>query len=47
MTTETIPREKCRYCKVYLAKGCLNDICLECSKKQYTAGFIYSTNEKM
>ena len=33
MTTEFIPREKCRFCKVYLAKGCLNDICLECSKK--------------
>jgi len=33
MTTEIIPREKCRFCKVYLAKGCLNDICLECSKK--------------
>ena len=33
MTTEIIPREKCRVCKIYLAKGCLNDICLECSKK--------------
>ena len=33
MTTEIIPREKCRFCKVYLSKGCLNDICLECSKK--------------
>ena len=33
LTTEIIPREKCRFCKVYLAKGCLNDICLECSKK--------------
>ena len=34
MTTELIPREKCRVCKIYLAKDCLNDICLECSKKQ-------------
>ena len=33
MTTEIIPREKCRFCKVYLSKNCLNDICLECSKK--------------
>ena len=34
MTIETQKhtREKCRFCKVYLAKGCLNDICLECSK---------------
>ena len=36
MTTEiqTHIREKCRFCKVYLAKGCLNDICLECSKNR-------------
>jgi hypothetical protein len=33
LTTELIAREKCRFCKVYLSKGCLNDICLECSKK--------------
>jgi len=33
MTTEIIPREKCRVCKIYLAKNCLNDICLECSKQ--------------
>ena len=33
MTTEIIPREKCRFCKVYLAKGCINDICLKCSKQ--------------
>ena len=35
MTIETQKhtREKCRFCQVYLAKGCLNDICLECSKK--------------
>jgi len=32
MTTEIIPREKCRFCKVYLAKGCINDICVDCSK---------------
>ena len=32
MTTEIIPREKCRVCKIYLPKNCLNDICLECSK---------------
>ena len=25
-------REKCRVCKVYLAKGCVNDICLKCSQ---------------
>ena len=31
MTTEIIPREKCRVCKVYLPKNCLNDICLKCS----------------
>jgi hypothetical protein len=24
-------REKCRVCKVYLPKNCLNDICLKCS----------------
>ena len=34
MTTEIIPREKCHYCNVYLPKGCLNDICLKCSKKR-------------
>ena len=34
LTVEIIPREKCRFCKVYLAKGCLNDICLECCKKR-------------
>lgn len=33
MTTEIIPREKCRFCKVYLPKGCLNDICVNCSRK--------------
>ena len=33
LTTELIRREKCRRCKIYLAKNCLNDICLECSKK--------------
>ena len=37
MTIEIIAREKCRYCKVYLAKGCLNDICLECSIKKAQA----------
>lgn len=26
-------REKCRYCKVYLPKGAINDICLSCSRK--------------
>ena len=31
LTTEIIPREKCRVCKVYLPKNCLNDICLKCS----------------
>jgi len=25
-------REKCKYCKVYLPKNTLNDICLKCSK---------------
>ena len=24
-------RQKCRYCKCYLPKECLNDICLKCS----------------
>ena len=33
MTTEIIPREKCRVCKIYLQKNCLNDICLKCSKQ--------------
>ena len=32
MTTEIIPREKCRVCKVYLQKNCLNDICVKCSR---------------
>ena len=32
MTTEIIPREKCRVCKIYLPKDCINDICLKCSK---------------
>ena len=32
ITTEIIPREKCRVCKVYLPKDCINDICLKCSK---------------
>jgi hypothetical protein len=26
-------REKCRVCKIYLQKGCLNDICKKCSSK--------------
>jgi len=34
MTTEIIPREKCRVCKIYLQKNCLNDICLKCSGLQ-------------
>ena len=25
-------RDKCRYCKCYLPKGCINDVCLKCSK---------------
>ena len=32
LTTEIIPREKCRVCKIYLAKGCINDICVKCSR---------------
>ena len=28
-------REKCRFCKCYLPKGCVNDICLKCSGKLY------------
>tara|TARA_R110000751_G_scaffold67598_1_gene137902 strand:+ start:207 stop:329 length:123 start_codon:yes stop_codon:yes gene_type:complete len=32
MTTEIIPREKCRVCKIYLEKNCLNDICIKCSR---------------
>ena len=50
LTTEIIPREKCRFCKVYLAKGCLNDICLECSKKNvsfYKERKVVSDIEKM
>ena len=31
MTSEIIPREKCRICKIYLPKDCINDICLKCS----------------
>ena len=34
MTTEIIPREKCRFCHVYLPKNCFNDVCLECSGDQ-------------
>ena len=45
MTTEIIPREKCRFCKVYLAKGCLNDICLECSKKNVNETLMYCIKE--
>jgi len=26
-------REKCRFCKCYLPNGCVNDICLKCSKR--------------
>ncbi len=33
LTTEIIPREKCRVCNIYLQKNCLNDICLKCSKQ--------------
>ena len=44
MTIEvrTHVREKCRFCKIYLVKDCLNDICLECSKKQ----ILYSKNRE-
>jgi hypothetical protein len=41
MTTEIIPREKCRFCKVYLPKNCLNDICLKCSKWCRLAEEVY------
>jgi len=34
MTTEIIPREKCRVCKIYLQKNCLNDICIKCSARR-------------
>jgi len=33
MTTEIIPREKCRVCQRYLPENCLNDICIKCSKQ--------------
>jgi hypothetical protein len=42
LTTEIIPREKCRVCKIYLQKNCLNDICLKCSElKTKTNKFKY------
>ena len=45
MTTELIAREKCRFCHVYLPKGCLNDVCLECSKDK--AKWILKEQEKL
>jgi hypothetical protein len=33
-------REKCRVCKIYLPAGCMNDICLKCSRKM-GAGFSH------
>ena len=35
-------REKCRVCKVYLAKGVLSDICLKCSNKIIGTKKIYA-----
>jgi hypothetical protein len=26
-------RDKCRHCKCYLPKGCVNDICMKCSDR--------------
>lgn len=42
MTTEIIPREKCRYCKCYLPKECLNDICLRCALRNLKLTYSFS-----